>query len=183
MPRVVRRCDRCLQRGRHRFEPRRSVEAEGVGDTPVFAGAECAQCVIDVLQLRGHPHRRRIAALGRARHEAPHTIDRAAAPFPGCAALRNPLDQRLRRGQRRRDAIAPDNRVLERLQGRDVANADVTITGPGRRQRVRLPGGRSDHQQHAEQHREDRRARRDRELQQRRAPARAITHECPHAAR
>ena len=74
-------------------------------------------------------------------------------------------------GQCGGDPVAANDRVLERLQRRDLAHADVPVAVASRlRRRIRRPHfGHDD--QHGQQHRDDGDARRDRELEQRyRAP-------------
>ena len=73
-PGILGRLDRRLAAStRTRVEPARGVEADGVADAPVGARAEAQQRRVELLELRGHPLRRRerrAAAIARAACES-----------------------------------------------------------------------------------------------------------------
>ena len=157
-----------------RPEPLRGVEAYPVGDAAVRAGAESQQRGIDLLELRRQSLRGRERGRSRRRKEVAEPAQRAAAPVPLPAALRNTVEQRFRARQRRRDLVAPDDGALESLERRHLAHADVPLAVAGelcrRIGRTNLRHEDQDDQQ--DRHHGD--ARGDREFEERRRPS--LTH-------
>ena len=103
------------------------------------------------------------------RQQLPQLAERATPCLPFGAALRKPIEQRFGGGQRRLHPVAANDRVLERLQRGDVADADMAIAVARGHRGVGLPCG-GNHQQYGEEHRHDGRARDNGELQKGRMP-------------